>query len=159
MMIADQILREPAPPRHASFPAPSQLLPHAGRAVWIDAVIDNTANGITASKTITSAHPCFVAGRGVPAWAGIEIMAQAFAVHASLSHTDDTHGTPRRGMLLGTRRYRSHVAWFAEGAELIIHAARSFGHDGGMAACDCRIECDGKIVAESTIIILEEPAA
>ncbi|HET7267035.1 MAG TPA: 3-hydroxylacyl-ACP dehydratase [Oleiagrimonas sp.] len=139
-----------------AFPTPAQLLPHAGRAVWVDAIVDNTASGITALTTITSAHPCFVAGRGVPAWAGIEMMAQAFAMHASLSHADDKHGTPRRGMLLGTRRYRSQVAWFAEGATLTIHAARSFGHDGGMAACDCRIERDGTIVAESTIIILEE---
>lgn len=143
----------------AAFPTPAQLLPHTGRAIWIDAIVNNTAAGITATTTITPAHPCFVAGRGVPAWAGIEMMAQAFAAHASLSHADDQHGTPRRGMLLGTRRYRSHVAWFVDGAQLIIHAARSFGHDGGMAACDCRIEGDGEILAESTIIILEEPDA
>jgi len=142
-----------------TFPAPAQLLPHAGRAIWIDTIVDNTANRITATTTITPAHPCFVAGHGVPAWAGIEMMAQAFAAHASLSHADDKHGSPRRGMLLGTRRYRSHVAWFADGAQLTVHAARSFGHDGGMAACDCRIECGGAILAESTIIILEEPDA
>lgn len=143
----------------AAFPKPAQLLPHTGRAIWIDTIVDNTVTDITATTTITPAHPCFVTGRGVPAWAGIEMMAQAFAAHASLSHADDKHGTPRRGMLLGTRRYRSHVAWFADGARLTIHAARSFGHDGGMAACDCRIECNGKILAESTIIILEEPDA
>lgn len=138
-----------------NFPPVAELLPHAGRAVLIDAVLDNTDTDITVTAEVTSDHPFFVAGHGVPAWVGIEMMAQAFAVHAGLSDGGGSHA-PRSGMLLGTRHYHARVAWFAEGSRLVIHAARGFVHDSGMAACECRIESETRLLAEATIIILEE---
>lgn len=140
----------------ASYPPPTELLPHTGRAVLIDAIVDNTDTGATAIATITPAHPYFVAGRGVPAWAGIEIMAQAIAAHAALCGCETGAHAPRRGMLLGTRHYDGHVPWFAEGTRLIIRADRHFAHDGGMSACECRIDTADRTLAEATIIILEE---
>jgi predicted hotdog family 3-hydroxylacyl-ACP dehydratase len=141
-----------------AYPNPAELLPHAGPAVLIDEIIRDTDDGIEAASTITAAHPFFVAGHGVPAWVGIELMAQAIAAHSGLAG-QRTQRAPRRGMLLGTRHYQGHVAWFAEGARLAIHAVREFGHEGGMAACQCRIEAAGKTLAEATLIIIEENAA
>lgn len=139
-----------------SFPPPAELLPHTGRAVLIDAIVENTETHVAASATITSAHPYFVVGHGVPAWVGIEIMAQAIAAHAGLiGHESGAHA-PRNGMLVGTRCYDGRVAWFAEGEQLVIRAVRSFGQKGGMAACHCRIESAGRVLAEATILILEE---
>lgn len=139
------------------YPHPSELLPHTGRAVLIDAIVDDTDEGIDASATITAAHPFFVVGHGVPTWVGIELMAQAVAAHSGLFGRR-TQCAPRRGMLLGTRRYQSHVPWFVEGMRLDIHAAVTFGQEGGMAACSCYIDSDGKTLAEATIIIIEEAA-
>ncbi len=141
-----------------TFPHPAELLPHSGRAVLIDEIVEDTDAGIVASATITAAHPFFVAGHGVPAWVGIELMAQAIAAHSGLLGRR-TQRAPRRGMLLGTRRYRGHVAWFAEGLRLRIHVATTFGEEGGMAACASRIDGDGRTLAEATIIIIEEDAA
>lgn len=138
------------------FPPPAQLVPHAGPAILIDRIVEDTAAHAVASATITAAHPYFVAGHGVPAWIGIELMAQVIAAHAALDGGNGDDAAPRRGMLLGTRRYHARVAWFAEGTQLAIRAERAFGHGGGMAACDCRIEADGRVLAEATIIILEE---
>lgn len=139
-----------------AFPSPAQLVPHAGPAVLIDCIIEDTEVHAAALATITAAHPYFVAGHGVPAWIGIELMAQVIAVHAALDGSKGNAGVPRRGMLLGTRHYDGHVAWFPEGMQLTIHAERAFGHGGGMAACDCRIEGGGRVLAEATVIILEE---
>lgn len=142
-----------------AYPEPAELLPHTGRAVLLDEIIDDTGEHIVAGATITAAHPFFVDGHGVPAWVGIELMAQAIATHSGLLG-QRTQRAPRRGMLLGTRRYRSHVPWFADGAHLDVHAAVTFGQEGSsMAACACRIDSDGQTLAEATIIIVEEEAA
>ncbi|HEX7341991.1 MAG TPA: 3-hydroxylacyl-ACP dehydratase [Rhodanobacteraceae bacterium] len=138
------------------YPSPAQLLPHAGPAILIDAILDDAENHVVVGATITAAHPYFVAGHGVPVWVGIEMMAQAVAAHGCLSARRDGAAAPRQGMLLGTRHFDGHVAWFVEGAQLSIHAERAFGHDGGgMAACDCRIESAGQCLAQATIIVLE----
>ncbi|HET7370358.1 MAG TPA: 3-hydroxylacyl-ACP dehydratase [Gammaproteobacteria bacterium] len=139
----------------AQFPLPAQLLPHAGPAVLLDEILSDSDNVIEAVAAITAEHPFFVAGSGVPAWVGIEVMAQAIAAHAGLSGRRAGRA-PRLGMLLGTRRYRAHGAWFAAGSRLIVRAEREFGGEGGMAACQCRIDCEGQTLAEATIIIIEE---
>ena len=136
------------------FPPPEQLLPHAGPAVLIDEILSNSDTMVRVSAHITPQHPFFVAGRGVPAWVGIEIMAQAIAAHAGL--TGQREGRPpRQGMLLGSRRYHASTPWFADGDLLTITAQTAFGHEGGMAACDSRIENANGLLAEATIIIVE----
>lgn len=139
------------------YPAPAKLLPHIGRAMLLDEIAHDSDDAIEAIALITAGHPFFVAGRGVPVWVGIELMAQAIAAHAGLAGQRAGRG-PRRGMLLGTRHYQGHVAWFAEGSRLSIFAEQEFGHGGGLAACECRIVCDGITLAEATIVIIEEEA-
>lgn len=140
------------------YPPPAQLLPHTGRAVLLDEVVHDHDDGTHVRAHMTAAHPYFVPGHGVPAWVGIEMMAQAVAVHAGLMARCEGQG-PREGMLLGTRRYAGRVAWFEEGACLDIHIMPTYSGAGGMGACDCRIECAGEVLAEATIIIMEREAA
>jgi predicted hotdog family 3-hydroxylacyl-ACP dehydratase len=132
----------------------AELLPHKGRAVLIDEVLDDTPDSIRVAAHIRSTHPFFVAGHGVPSWVGIEMMAQAIAAHAGLNGRRQQRG-PRAGMLLGTRRYETTTAYFPEGANLEILAAREFGENNGLAACNCDVSCDGHILAKATIIIIE----
>lgn len=136
------------------FPPIADLLPHRGRAVLIDAVLEESADCIRAGAHITASHPFFVAGHGVPSWAGIELMAQAIAAHAGLENRR-CQRRPRLGMLLGTRRYQTETAWFPEGARLEILAEREFGQGGDMHACVCHIFCNGQTLATATLIIIE----
>lgn len=142
----------------SQYPTPDQLLPHTGRAVLLDEVVGDHGDRTHVRAHITSSHPYFVPDRGVPAWAGIEMMAQMVAVHAGLVGRREGRG-PREGMLLGTRRYQGRVAWFEEGTCLDIHGQMAFSGAGGMGACDSRIECAGEVLAEATIIIMEREAA
>ncbi|HEX7339136.1 MAG TPA: 3-hydroxylacyl-ACP dehydratase [Rhodanobacteraceae bacterium] len=140
-----------------AFPPIAELLPHTGRAILVDAVSAHTDSTTTATVTITPAHAYFENGHGVPAWVGIEMMAQVIAAHGALEARAHDDTRPRQGMLLGTRHYDGRVAWFAEGARLDVHIERSFGHNGGgMAACDCRIEQAGRVLATATVIIVEQ---
>jgi predicted hotdog family 3-hydroxylacyl-ACP dehydratase len=136
------------------FPAVSELLPHRGRAVLIDEVLDDSEDSIRVAASIGRAHPFFVTGHGVPSWAGIELMAQAIAAHAGLSGRR-LQRPPRVGMLLGTRRYRTTALYFEEGSRLEILANREFGDAGGIAACACSIECQGVALAQASLIIIE----
>jgi predicted hotdog family 3-hydroxylacyl-ACP dehydratase len=136
------------------FPPITELLPHRGRAVLLDAVLENTEDRIRASAHITSNHPFFVAGHGVPAWVGIELMAQAAAAHAGMESRRLRH-PPRKGLLLGTRRYQMQSGYFPDGAQLEIIAEREFGGSNGVGACACRIVSQSQILASATIIIIE----
>lgn len=136
------------------FPSIEQLVPHRGPALLIDTVLAETPDTIRVAAHITPAHPYFVAGRGVPAWVGIELMAQALAAHGGLDAWRSRRAAGG-GMLLGTRRYRAHAAYFPEDAHLEICAQREFSADNGVAACICTITCQGKTLAEATIIAMK----
>jgi predicted hotdog family 3-hydroxylacyl-ACP dehydratase len=139
---------------NADFPPVAQLLPHAGRAVLIDTLLENSRDAVRAVARITSAHPFFVPGKGVPAWVGVEMMAQTIAAHAGLEGRAEGR-SPRAGLLLGTRRYRMYAPFFAQGANLVVEADRAGGGPGGVAACECRI-LDGETrLVEAAITIIE----
>lgn len=137
-----------------AFPPVAELLPHRGHAVMLDAVLEHSENHTVARVCITRMHPLFVAGQGVPVWAGIEFMAQAAAAHAGLNNRR-SGGTPRIGMLLGTRRYQAHTDYFAENMQLEVRAQREFGDNQGVGACRCHISHNGQILASATLIVVE----
>ena len=140
------------------YPKPADLLPHAGPAVLLDEIVHDEENWTHVRVHIDTTHPWFESGHGVPAWVGIEMMAQVVAVHAGLVGRQAGRG-PREGMLLGTRRFESKVAWFEDGDTLDLHGCPSYANGEGMGACDCRIERNGEVLAEATIIIIEKDAA
>lgn len=136
------------------FPSAADLLPHQGRAVLIDKVLMDTENSIRVTARISSEHPFFVTGHGVPSWVGIELMAQAIAAHAGIG-ARRSQQPPRVGMLLGTRRFHTGSLYFRDGARLEILAEREYGDAGGIAACACTILCEGRTLAKATLIIVE----
>ena len=136
------------------YPPAAELLPHQGQAVLIDSVLEDSRDSIRVRARVRPDSPYFVPGQGLPAWVGIELMAQAIAAHAGLSARREQK-PPRAGMLLGTRRYEATAPYFPEGAELEVRADRDFGDDGGLAACACTILCGGETVVKATIIIVE----
>jgi predicted hotdog family 3-hydroxylacyl-ACP dehydratase len=138
------------------FPPIAELLPHRGTAVLLDAVVEDSQDLIRARVRIAPGHPYFEPGRGVPVWVGIELMAQAIAAHAGLAGRR-SQSPPRKGMLLGTRRFEASTTYFAEGDELEVEARREFGGDSEIAACVCRIVSGGETLATATIIIVEIP--
>lgn len=139
-----------------AYPPIAELLPHSGPAVLLDAVLEDTPQKIRARATIRSSHPYFVAGRGVPAWVGIELMAQAAAAHAGLK-ARGSQKSPNAGMLLGTRRFEVRAPWFEEGMELEVTAEQEFGAtgEGGVSACVCAILSGGRTLAAATLVVLE----
>ena len=137
-----------------TFPAIAELVPHAGPALLLDAVVEQAEGRIRARVRISSASRYFVAGLGLPAWVGLELMSQAVAAYAGL-RARQAQRPPSAGMLLGTRRYDARISFFPEGADLEIECVRDFGADSGVAACACTIRSGEQTWADATIIIVE----
>jgi predicted hotdog family 3-hydroxylacyl-ACP dehydratase len=71
-------------------------IPHAGRMVLLDRVIEWDAASLTCgTRTHLDAHNPLREPEGLPVWAGLEYAAQAAALHGSLLGS----GAPRRGYL------------------------------------------------------------
>ncbi len=124
-----------------AFPDLALLLPHAGAMRLLSRVLEHAP-----SHTTCSAEPdrsrLFQRPDGcVPAWVGLEYMAQCAAAHGGL-RCRALGEPPRPGLLLGSRRVRLHVDAFAPGQPLRVTARHHRG-ETGLVAFDCRIDDAG----------------
>lgn len=123
------------------------LLPHGPEMTIIDRLISFTGNGSVAVVAVTPESK-FFAGTGVPAWVGIEYMAQTIAAHAGFEAR--LRGEPPAiGFLLGTRLYECAVAEFPSGANLEIVVEKLFG-ESGFGSFECSIAAD-EILAKAVL--------
>ncbi len=134
----------------------AELLPHAGEMILLDTVIEAQDERIACLRTVRS-EGLFEGPDGLPAWAGVELMAQVVAAWAG--HLARQAQQPvRLGFLLGTRHYRCDVDGFPPGTELRVEATRSFHDDSGMAVFACRIE-SAIGCAEASLNVFSPPDA
>ena len=112
------------------IPPLEELVPHARPALLLDRVVESRGDVLVTETRIREDNP-YCAGGRVGAWVGIELIAQGIAALAGLDAV--ASGRPvRLGFLLGTRRYRSSVPWFAVGERLRIEVTREFQSDDGL---------------------------
>ncbi len=118
------------------------LLPHTGAMILLDAVIEAEGERIVCSSSVRPGGLFNDAAGHLPAWCGVELMAQCVAAWAGWQAQCEQRPV-RLGFLLGTRHYRCDVDAFPQGSELIVEAIRSFHDDNGMAMFACRIDSGG----------------
>ena len=124
-----------------------ELLPHGSAMTVIDRLAEYDVKRSVATVAIDRDSP-FFAGTGVPAWVGIEYMAQTIAAHAGYEARLRGEG-PTIGFLLGTRAYRSEVAEFSLGSALTI-TIEPLVADLGFGAFQCAIARD-RVVATAVV--------
>jgi predicted hotdog family 3-hydroxylacyl-ACP dehydratase len=88
----------------------------------------------------------------VPAWMGLEYMAQCIAAHSGLRGLGGGE-PPRVGFLVGSRRITFHARSFRRGQRLTVQARWVWGGAQGMVAFDCSIaDADtGALLAEGRL--------
>jgi predicted hotdog family 3-hydroxylacyl-ACP dehydratase len=124
-----------------------ELLPHGPEMTLIERLAEYSPQRSVATATIT-VHSRFAAAGGVPAWVGIEYMAQTIAAHAG--YEARLRGVPPTiGFLLGTRAYRSELGVFPLGATLTI-SVEPLVVDAKLGAFQCAIAID-RIVATAVV--------
>jgi len=129
----------------------SELLPHDPPMVLLDRVLSFDASTLVAEVEIRP-DSVFCEDDGVPAWVGIEYMAQAVAAHAGCQGRLQGE-SPIIGYLLGTRSYKCLVASFAVGETLTIYVESLFV-ESGLGAFASRIEMNG-VLATATINVYQ----
>ncbi|WP_028864493.1 hotdog family protein [Psychromonas aquimarina] len=129
-----------------NIPDAASLLPHEAPMILIDKLIDVTELTVHCQVKIDSDGLFFdKESNGVPAWVGIEFMAQTIAVWSGYHAWRQNKPSPV-GFLLGSRSYTSECEIYKESQLLDIYAEQVMESEG-MAAFLCRIECKGKELA------------
>lgn len=136
------------------FPPIAEILPHRGTMLLLDAVLACAEESLTAQARVVSDAWYADAQGAMPAWIGIELMAQAIAAHVGLLAM--RAGNPARpGVLLGSRRYEMHAPAFARDALLRIEVKELLRGEEGHGAYECVIQHDGVMVAEAVIKVFQ----
>ena len=137
-----------------AFPPIDELLPHRGAMLLLDRVLSENEKSIVAGTTVPEAAWYLDEQGGMPAWIGIELMAQAIAAHAALQGRLKG-APPKRGVLLGCRSYRASMPRAAAGALLKVSAKMTLRDESGFGAYDCTIESDSAEFAAATLKVFE----
>jgi len=118
----------------------SELVPHDGTMLLLDEIIEYDKESLVAEVVVRD-DGLFNEGNSVPAWLGIEYMAQTVAAHGGMLCV--LAGKPiQLGFLLGTRRYNCNVATFKVGMRLTVRVKR-FMEDQGLGVFNCQILGEG----------------
>lgn len=120
----------------------AELLPHAGDMILIDQVLAFDEEQIETRLSVKAGGLFNREDGSLPAWVGIELMAQSVAAYAGC-HARLEGRAVALGFLLGTRKFECNVEHFPLGAPLHIHALRSLEDDNGMGVFECHLTGPG----------------
>ena len=135
--------------------AVEELLPHSGRMVLLNRVIEFDEEYMVA-EVIVRNDGLIGDGNKVPAWLGIEYMAQTIAALGGMKRRLAGKSL-NPGFLLGTRRYDCNVDLFTVGSVLTVYVKR-FLEDQGLGVFDCRITAEG-ILASAKLNVYQPDSA
>lgn len=133
----------------------AELIPHSPPMVLINRVVDYSAESLVAEVDITEASMFYDESvSGVPAWVGIEYMAQTISALAGIEALENNKEI-KLGFLLGARKYNMPHKVFARGEVFSIHVTQLFRGDMGLASFECQITHKGELWVSSTINVFE----
>jgi predicted hotdog family 3-hydroxylacyl-ACP dehydratase len=135
----------------------AELLPHAGDMILIDQILSFDEEQIHTRLTVKPGGLFNRADGSLPAWVGIELMAQSVAAYAGCRARQKGEAV-ELGFLLGTRKFECNVEHFPAGSELTIHGLRSLEDDNGMGVFECHLTGDG-IRASARLNVFRPPQA
>jgi len=129
------------------------LVPHRAPMLLIGSVLCAGAEHCTTLTRVDPAAWYADQGGAMPAWFGLELMAQTVAAHSGGQRQGPAAGF---GYLLGTREYRSSVASFPAGDLLEVSVRLVYADPMGLRAFDCELRREGALLASATLKVIEE---
>lgn len=128
-----------------------RLIPHQGAMLLLSSVLRHDAEETTCGVEIADQQLFREADGSVPAWIGLEYMAQCIAVHGALS--GEREGPPLLGFLVSARGLRFQGSRFEPLQRLESIARQISVGSSGLASFACSL-CDrstGALLAEGRI--------
>jgi predicted hotdog family 3-hydroxylacyl-ACP dehydratase len=141
---------KPFPP----FAPIEAILPHRGTMLLLDSIGALSEESLRAHAFVRSDAWYADAEGAMPAWIGIELMAQAIAAHVALSAMR-RGATARPGVLLGSQRYEALRPSFAGGSRLVVSATQLLQSDAGHGAYECAIAIDDACCAQAVVKVFQ----
>lgn len=132
-----------------------ELLAHRWPMLLLDRVIEAGDKHAVAEVTITPESAFYQPPFGVPAWVGIEYMAQSIGVLTGAQAQRKKDPTPM-GYLLGTRKYNCTIPWFKNGDTLTVSCEEELFDSNGLGAYNCSITRD-EIVSNCRLTVYQKP--
>jgi predicted hotdog family 3-hydroxylacyl-ACP dehydratase len=120
----------------------------------LDRVLEVGPDSAVCSCVVDENNPFFCAQQGVPAWIGIEFMAQSIAVSAG-ARAVLAHEPLPLGLLLGTMAYHTRIERFDPAATYLAHCRNLVKDDHGLGAFDCTISLGGETIAAARLTVKE----
>jgi predicted hotdog family 3-hydroxylacyl-ACP dehydratase len=131
----------------------AEFVPHRDPMLLIDTVVDIGA-GFSLCEWEVGESAFHDRRFGVPAYTGIETMAQCISVHggarARIQGLD-----PPMGLLLGTRHFCSSIEYFEPGRTYSVRCDVLFRDPRGMSSWVCELASDGARFATARLAVLE----
>jgi predicted hotdog family 3-hydroxylacyl-ACP dehydratase len=126
------------------------VLPHVGRMLLLDELLDHEPAHVTCGVTIHAGTMFCDGVKGVPAWVGLEYMAQAVCAFSGIEEVRASR-SPSIGLLLGSRSYECHCGWFELGATLLIRADLQLRDENDLVAFACTIHDKDRLLARGDV--------
>jgi predicted hotdog family 3-hydroxylacyl-ACP dehydratase len=136
------------------YPPLEQLLPHRPPMILIDRMIDATDAGSTCEVTI-GPRTLFMEPGGVPAFVGLEYMAQAVAAYGG--YKSYLAGEPMAiGFLLGIPQLKTYCQLFDCGQTLQVQVTHVWG-DNELMQFHCAIHdaLTGKLLQQAELTVFK----
>lgn len=127
-----------------------EIVAHRDRMQLLDELISYDESHIAVSVTIRPDTEFCAPDVGVPAWVGVEYMAQAVGAFSGIEEVQLGKAV-QIGLLLGTRRYECAVTDFPVGARLVVRAELQLRDDTNLVVFLCSIDMNGERVARADI--------
>jgi predicted hotdog family 3-hydroxylacyl-ACP dehydratase len=132
----------------------SELIPHSGRMVLLDQVVDFDEKSTTCSAVIRP-DSSFVVNGQVGPWVGLEYMAQTVAAHGGLTLKRKGQRV-RIGFLLACRSISFETGPFRVGQTLHVRASPLWGDEYLLKfSCSIRDADSGKMLQEADLSIYD----
>jgi predicted hotdog family 3-hydroxylacyl-ACP dehydratase len=126
-----------------------ELVPHRGPMCLLDA-IDGYGDDWLRASVVTRRSSLFAQDDGMPAWMGIEYMAQAAAAFGGIEQIQRGE-KPSIGLLIGSRYYRAVRTLIPFDTRLDVLATIAMRDAEDFAAYDCALSIADAPIAQCTL--------
>ena len=128
-------------------------VPHRGAMLLLDRLLAADDESAVAEVTVPR-DGLYLQDEGMPAWVGLEYMAQTVAAWAGWRALQAGKSV-KLGFLLGTRKFDAGTDFFAPDTRLTVHVLCELVGDNGLGMFDCTIRIHDEVRATARISVYE----
>ena len=131
--------------------AAAELLSHARPMLLVRSVLSHSPDRTVCAVEVADSELFRAADGRVPAYVGLEYMAQCIAAHGGLA-ARALGRAPVPGLLVGAKQLALHREWLDADESLEVEA-KLLGRAGALASFACELRAGHELVAEGTLSV------